>query len=123
MKKSIIMIVTVLALSGLCGCSSAASSKAVETVLTPSNQENIENYYISGNPTFLPINCEHIKDGTPGVYIVEYVHTTDGTVWTSAGEINSSGYGYSFVEEFGPDGKPVLYDGDLNTLKAKYGVE
>ena len=124
MKKIIIVIAIVVLTHGLYGCSFATTSKAVETVLAPSCQGDIENYSVSGNPTFLPITYEHIKTGTTtGVHIVEYVHTTDGTVWTSTGEIKASGYGYSFVEEFGPDGQPVLYDGDINALKEKYGVD
>ena len=124
MKKSIIMIVTVLTLSSLCGCSSdTENSSEILSQLTSRGTENIDDYSVSKNPTFLPITYEHINDGTiNGIDIVEFVHTSDGTVWNSTEKYNN-GIASTFTQEFGPDGKPVLYDGDLNALKAKYGVE
>lgn len=124
MKKSIIMIVTMLALSGLCGCSldDTDATTSSGTILS-TRQDNIDTYSVSGNPTFLPITYQHVNDGSMnGIAIVEFVHTSDGTVWNSTEKYNN-GLTTTFTQEFGPDGKPVLYDGDLNTLKAKYGVE
>lgn len=73
-------------------------------------------YSITGDKTFIPITKESINDKTfNGITILQYVNTKDRTVWV-AYEKFQQGYGISFTQEFDADGRPVLYDGDIDEL-------
>lgn len=97
-----------------------------ETLLDP------KSYVIYGSATFLPISVELVDNGYDADYartvFVEYVKTRDKTIWIQsykcyAKNNNGSGIGESMTQAFGPDGKPEVYDGDLDELIKNFGVK
>lgn len=97
-----------------------------ETLLDP------KSYVIYGSATFLPISVELVDNGYDEHYgrtvLVEYVNTSDKTIWIQsykcyAKNHNGSGIGESMVQEFGPDGKPKVYDGNMDDLLENFGVK
>ena len=54
--------------------------------------------------------------------------TSDKTIWIQSvknykEKYNGSGIGESMTQAFGPDGKPEVYDGDLDELIKNFGVK
>lgn len=83
--------------------------------------EHIVTYQVQGDVDYLPISREEIKDGTiNGTNIIRWVNVNNKTVWVEIYKY-SQGYGLSFSQEFDENGKPVIYDGDVEELKRIYG--
>lgn len=57
----------------------------------------------------------------------EFVYVPDGTLWMESYKTLTihykGGLGQSMVQIFDADGKPKVYDGDINELCKKYGVK
>ena len=91
--------------------------------------DNFDSYDFSGNALFLPISYETVNNN--GDYeetvFIEYVYVPDGTLWIESYKAFSSnrasGLGQSMVQIFDADGKPKVYDGDIDELREKYGVK
>ena len=54
--------------------------------------------------------------------------TSDKTIWIQSFKdykknLRGSGIGESMTQAFGPDGKPEVYDGDLDELIKNFGVK
>lgn len=86
-----------------------------------------ENYEISGDALFLPISVEAVSNGDyDETVFTEYVCVSDKTVWLQSYKSyyggRRGGLGESMVQMYDSDGKPKLYEGDLDELFEKYGV-
>lgn len=127
MKKKIFALIMSVAIGcSICGCG-LANTKTLSTntyVLTnvPSNND-LNTWRIRGNGKFLPVTLQKIDNGYEIIGIVEYVNTENKTIWVSYGKGQSADAGASFVQETNEKGEPVLYKGDIEKLKQKFGVE
>lgn len=127
MKKKIFALIMSVAIGcSICGCESAntKSLSASASVLTdiPSNND-LSTWQIRGNGKFLPVTLKKIDSGYEIIGIVEYVNTENKTIWVSYEKGRSADAGASFVQETNEKGNPVLYKGDIEKLKQKFGVE
>lgn len=123
------------------GCSDSESTSKAETEIDDSHlvDKNVadtlldpKSYVLYGSATFLPISVELVENGYDSNYtntvFVEYVKTSDKTIWIQSfknykEKYNGSGIGESMTQAFGPDGKPEVYDGDLDELIKNFGVK
>lgn len=147
MKKTVKMFCTLMISIGivLTGCGNNADNSNVEDSnvedFTEMEQkssnilqnvpslDNFDSYDFSGNALFLPISYETVNNN--GDYeetvFIEYVYVPDGTLWIESYKAYSlnqaSGLGQSLVQIIGTDGKPKVYDGDIDELREKYGAK
>lgn len=78
--------------------------------------DNEQEYKITDDMVFITINNQKMaSDVTSGdFYITEYVKLSDKTVWFVTSKNDK------FTQEFDDNGKPVIYDGDIDLLKQQY---
>ena len=77
--------------------------------------DNEQEYKITDDMVFITINNQKMaSDVTSGdFYITEYVKLSDKTVWFVTSKNDK------FTQEFDDNGKPVIYDGDIDLLKQR----
>lgn len=142
MKSKLKLLCAVMFFTGivLTGCGNNADNSNVENFTQIEQKssnifrnvpslDNFDSYDFSGNALFLPISYETVNNN--GDYeetvFIEYVYVPDGTLWIesykAASSNRASGLGQSLVQIIGTDGKPKVYDGDINELCKKYGVK
>lgn len=141
MKKTVKMFCTLMISIGivLTGCGNNADNSNVEDFTemeqkssnifqNVSSLDNFDSYDFSGNALFLPISYETVNNGDyEETVFIEYVYVPDGTLWIESYKAFSrnraSGLGQSLVQIIGTDGKPKVYDGDIDELREKYGAK
>lgn len=119
MKRRIIVFLSAIMIGTVfTGCDFSRNMKSLGVIIS-----DIDTYAISGEGKFLPVSFEDISDGTVnGATIIEYVNVENKTMWVCFQKFQN-GYGISFNQMFDENGDPVLYDGDIDALKKKYGVQ
>ena len=141
MKKTVKMFCTLMISIGivLTGCGNNADNSNVEDFTEMGQKssnifpnvpslDNFDSYDFSGNALFLPISYETVNNGDcRETVFTEYVYVPDGTLWiesykTSSGN-RAAGLGQSLVQIISTDGKPKVYDGDIDELREKYGAK
>lgn len=144
MKKTVKMFCTLMISIGivLTGCGNNADNSNVEdftqmeqkssnifqNVPSLDKLDNFDSYDFSGNALFLPISYETVNNGDyEETVFIEYVYVPDGTLWIESYKAFSrnraSGLGQSLVQIIGTDGKPKVYDGDIDELREKYDAK
>lgn len=141
MKSKLKMLCAVMFFTGivLTGCGNNADNSNVENFTQIEQKssnifrnvpslDNFDSYDFSGNALFLPISYETVNNGVyEETVFTEYVYVPDGTLWIESykafSENRASGLGQSLVQIIGTDGKPKVYDGDIDELREKYGVK
>lgn len=141
MKKTVKMFCTLMISIGivLTGCGNNADNSNVEDFTEMEQKssnifqnvpslDNFDSYDFSGNALFLPILYETVNNGDyEETVFTEYVYVPDGTLWIESykafSENRASGLGQSLVQIIGTDGKPKVYDGDIDELREKYDAK
>lgn len=141
MKKTVKMFCTLMISIGivLTGCGNNADNSNVEDFTQMEQKssnifqnvpslDNFDSYDFSGNALFLSISYETVNSGDyEETVFIEYVYVPDGTLWIESYKAFSrnraSGLGQSLVQIIGTDGKPKVYDGDIDELREKYGAK
>lgn len=90
--------------------------------------DNFDSYEFTGSALFLPVSYETVDNGDYNKTVfTEFVYVPDGTLWMESYKTLTISYkgglGQSMVQIFDADGKPKVYDGDINELCKKYGVK
>lgn len=90
--------------------------------------DNFDSYEFTGSALFLPVSYETVDNGDYNKTVfTEFVYVPDGTLWMETYKTLTISYkgglGQSMVQIFDADGKPKVYDGDINELCKKYGVK
>lgn len=144
MKKTVKMFCTLMISIGivLTGCGNNADNSNVEDFTEMEQKssnifqnvpslDNFDSYDFSGNALFLPISYETVNNGDyEETVFTEYVYVPDGTLWIESYKAFSGdraaglgGLGQSLVQIIGTDGKPKVYDGDIDELREKYDAK
>lgn len=145
MKNKLKMLCAVMFFTGVvfAGCSinsndSKVTSTEISTESTKesassiwrciASYEDMDSYKFTGSALFLPVSYETVDNGDYNKTVfTEFVYVPDGTLWMETYKTLTTSYrgglGQSMVQIFDADGKPKMYDGDINELCKKYGVK
>ena len=141
MKSKLKMLCAVMFFTGivLTGCGNNADNSNVENFTQIEQKssnifrnvpslDNFDSYEFTGNALFLPVSYETVDNGDYNKTVfTEFVYVPDGTLWMETYKTLTISYkgglGQSMVQIFDADGKPKVYDGDINELCKKYGVK
>lgn len=90
--------------------------------------DDMDSYEFTGSALFLPVSYETVDNGDYNKTVfTEFVYVPDGTLWMESYKTLTihykGGLGQSLVQIIGTDGKPKVYDGDIDELREKYGVK
>ena len=114
-NKKFLLIITVC-LGLLAGCQSVPTEGAngeQNNVSKKTEFADITSYEYDSNSKFKVVHCEEIDDGTVnGTRISILVHKDTKVMYMQTIKFQA-GYGLSSEVMLDPDGKPLLYDGEI----------